>query len=76
LIKPEGDKQARLYTQTVVMENGQVFIPRSAPWLEDFKHEILSFPFGKHDDQVDSLSQFLTWLDQQKRRGQVRVRDF
>lgn len=75
MMKAEGDKQARLYSQTVVMESGQVFIPRSASWLEDFKHEILSFPYGKHDDQVDSLSQFLTWLD--RRRGaQPRTRDF
>jgi predicted phage terminase large subunit-like protein len=43
------------------MEAGQVFIPESAPWLADYLNEILAFPNGKYDDQVDSTSQFLTW---------------
>ena len=30
-------------------------IPTSAPWLSEFKSELLSFPAGKHDDQVDAL---------------------
>jgi hypothetical protein len=27
--------------------------------MEEFKKEILSFPKGKHDDQIDALSQAL-----------------
>ena len=34
----------------------------SAPWLGEFLTELLSFPNGRHDDQVDSVSQFLRWL--------------
>ena len=30
-------------------------IPTSAPWFSQFKSELLSFPAGKHDDQVDAL---------------------
>ena len=26
-----------------------------APWYADFRAELLSFPAGKHDDQVDAL---------------------
>ena len=36
------------------------------PWLEDFKAEILAFPAGRHDDQVDALSQFLGWADEKR----------
>jgi hypothetical protein len=39
-----------------------VFLPRSATWLDEFKSELLQFPHGRHDDQVDRLSQFLGWV--------------
>ena len=29
--------------------------------------ELLAFPHGRHDDQVDSIAQALAWLDQRKR---------
>ncbi len=49
----------RMQTQTAVIEAGRVFAPKSAPWLADFQDEVTKFPAAKHDDQVDSLSQFL-----------------
>ena len=61
-IQPDGDKESRMLTESPVIEAGQVILPREAPWLADFLHEILNFPKGTHDDQVDSLSQFLFWL--------------
>ncbi len=30
-------------------------MPTRAPWLPDLKAELLAFPTGKHDDQVDAL---------------------
>jgi phage terminase large subunit-like protein len=39
--------------------NGQVFFPREAPWLVDFENELLAFPNGRHDDQVDAVFQAL-----------------
>jgi predicted phage terminase large subunit-like protein len=50
------DKIARSATAVVRIEAGQVFWPSSAPWLVDWEAEHLSFPFGKHDDQVDTTS--------------------
>ena len=44
------------------IEAGHVHLPNSAPWLGEFLTELLSFPNGRHDDQVDSVSQFLRWL--------------
>jgi len=61
--KPEGDKIMRLHAQTPIIEAGRVFLPKTAPWLSDFEREVLGFPNVRHDDQVDSLSQFLKWAD-------------
>jgi predicted phage terminase large subunit-like protein len=47
--------------QSAKIEAGQVHLPKDAPWLDDFKSELLAFPKGHHDDQVDSVSQFLCW---------------
>jgi len=58
-IKPDGDKIMRMATQTAPIEAGAVHLPRDAPWLDEFKKEILSFPKGRHDDQIDALSQGL-----------------
>jgi hypothetical protein len=33
-----------------------------ASWLDAFQREILQFPNGRHDDQIDSLSQYLSWI--------------
>ncbi len=61
-VKPRGDKVMRLAAQTPTIEAGRVFLPRGAPWLDDFLHELMLFPKGRHDDQVDSLSQALAYI--------------
>lgn len=61
LISVSKDKITRLSAVTAMIEQGQVFLPKGAPWLDNFKSELLQFPNGRHDDQVDSLSQFLNW---------------
>lgn len=60
---PEGSKQHRASQQTPKFERGEIFLPREAPWLRAFEEELLSFPHGRHDDQVDSVVQFLAALD-------------
>jgi predicted phage terminase large subunit-like protein len=45
--------------QTAPIEAGAVYRPTQAPWLDEFKKELLSFPLSKHDDQIDALSQAL-----------------
>jgi predicted phage terminase large subunit-like protein len=61
--RAEGDKISRLAHQSAKIEAGRVRLPDAAPWLEAFESEIAAFPNGKHDDQVDSLTQFLCALD-------------
>ncbi len=59
-IKPDRDKQSRLISQIDLFEGGSIVLPKDAPWLDAFVSELLSFP-GRHDDQVDALSQGLAW---------------
>lgn len=61
-VKPKGSKYERLIARTPLIEAGKVWIPDQAHWLEAFLHEVAMFPNGRHDDQIDSLSQALAWL--------------
>ena len=63
-VQPEGDKVMRLNAQTATIENGFVYLPREAPWLADYLHELTTFPNSKYDDQADSTSQALAWINQ------------
>ena len=58
-IRPDGDKVMRLSRNTPRIEAGFVYLPFNAPWLEDFELELMAFPGGTHDDQVDAFSQLL-----------------
>jgi predicted phage terminase large subunit-like protein len=55
------DKKTRMNGETAKLEAGSLILPKSASWLDDFLLEYLAFPGGKHDDQIDALSQFLNW---------------
>ena len=73
-IKPEGEKKMRMYANTAKIESGAVHVPQWAPWLDAFRHEILAFPAGRADDQVDALSQALTYLSVPESGG-IRIVD-
>lgn len=63
------DKVARARPIQARMRQGKVKIPTDAPWYEAFKKELLEFPGGKHDDQVDAfayLGQLLETMQQPK----------
>ena len=70
-ITPEGDKLVRLEAQTYLIEAGHVFLPKEAHWLDIFMSELLGFPNSKHDDQVDSVSQFLKWAWKDSQRPKI-----
>ena len=61
---PEADKIMRMNAQTATIENGFVYLPCEASWLDDYRYELMIFPNGKYDDQVDSTSQALAWMTQ------------
>jgi predicted phage terminase large subunit-like protein len=58
-VKPTLDKVMRMNAHTARIEAGCVHLPRRASWLDEFRKEIMAFPAGKLDDQVDALSQGL-----------------
>lgn len=63
LLQPSRiEKTARLMAQAARFEAGQVFLPREADWLATYLSELLAFPLGRHDDQVDTTSQALKYL--------------
>ena len=61
-IQPRGEKSLRFVNVTPMFENGTVLLPEHAPWLDEYTDELCGFPSTKHDDQVDSTSQALMWL--------------
>jgi predicted phage terminase large subunit-like protein len=67
-IRPDRDKISRAESCTPLLESGRVFIPESAPWLNDFLDELSGFPNSGHDDQTDAATQALNYL-----RGQSGV---
>ncbi len=60
-ITPKASKLARARAATPQIEAGDVWLPR-ARWAEELVEEAAAFPLGKHDDQVDALSQLLNYL--------------
>lgn len=57
----DRDKVTRLYVQAAKFEAGRVYFPKSAPYLAELEAELLTFPQGKFDDQVDSITQALAF---------------
>ena len=46
---------------------------RDAPWIAELQREVSLFPNGKHDDQVDSLTQFLRWFAEPRLMPRIRA---
>lgn len=59
------DKQRRAQAIRGRIAMGMVYFPRFAPWYEEARRELLTFPQATHDDFVDFLSLIgrgLDWL--------------
>jgi predicted phage terminase large subunit-like protein len=61
-LMPKNDKVTRFAAVSAMIEAGRLVLPEDAPWLAAFEDELLRFPNGMHDDQVDALTQYLDWL--------------
>lgn len=61
-VRAEGTKEMRMRAQTAIIEQGRVWLPREAPWVNDYLHELSMFPNGKYADQVDSTSHALKFI--------------
>ena len=69
--RPQVDKETRFAAQTAKIETGDFVLPREAPWLDELRHELLAFPHGRHDDQVDAMAQFLDWTGRSRGRRAI-----
>jgi predicted phage terminase large subunit-like protein len=50
-----GDKAVRAQSMRGRMALDGLYVPARASWLADLRAELLSFPAGGHDDQVDAI---------------------
>lgn len=55
-LKATKDKISRALPIAARLESGKIFFPKHAVWLNDFENELIAFPNGKHDDQVDAFA--------------------
>lgn len=63
-VSPEGSKTARAHAVTPLFEAGNVYLPDKSvyEWVPALVDELLQFPTGAHDDQVDALTQGISRL--------------
>jgi predicted phage terminase large subunit-like protein len=73
-INPRGDKEFRFDGVIPMFTTGMVLLPESAHWLPDYEAELIAFPNGKFDDQVDTTSQYLEHVRQGVKLGTVKLK--
>lgn len=59
----KNDKAIRARSIQARMSLQGLYVPSGQAWYPDFRAELLSFPVGKHDDQVDALGLIGQLLD-------------
>ena len=70
-VKVDSDKETRASATTGLFDNGCVFFPRESNFINSLMGEMMQFPNSKHDDQVDSVVQFLNWANKPKQKVQA-----
>lgn len=59
-VNPHASKTSRAYAVQPIIEAGNVWLKRGAQFTEQLIEEATVFPSGKHDDQVDAMTQALS----------------
>lgn len=62
-IKVDRDKVSRAHAVVPLWEAGKVRVPEGADWVRDFLDQLYGFPKLAHDDDVDSFTQALNYLN-------------
>jgi predicted phage terminase large subunit-like protein len=78
-MKLDGDKVMRISAQAAQFHAGSVHFPENAPWLGELLAELLAFPGVKHDDQVDSISQalgYINWIESHRIRSRPIIGNY
>jgi predicted phage terminase large subunit-like protein len=55
-VRPERDKVSRARLLAARAEAGAVYVRKRAVWWDELEAEIMAFPNGRHDDQLDALA--------------------
>jgi predicted phage terminase large subunit-like protein len=67
-VTPEGGKVVRAQAAQPRVEAGNIHLPNPRPhgtliadraWIDDFLHQLIMFPHGAHDDDVDAFTQLV-----------------
>src|SRR5579859_2326163 len=65
-VNPEGGKLARAQATAPLWEAGSILLPDpqvyGLHWMDDYLHNICTFPKAAHDDDVDATTQALIWM--------------
>lgn len=66
---PDRDKVSRVYAASPMLEAGRVWLPSNKRWADDLMEELITFPHGRHDDQVDALVMAVHYMRESWRLG-------
>jgi predicted phage terminase large subunit-like protein len=66
-------KEFRFDKVSPMFEAGSVYLPKRAVWLAAYEKELIAFPNGKNDDQVDMTSQYLDWSRKRRVGGTKKL---
>jgi len=58
----KGSKEERFALAASYLETGQIALLRNAEYFAELRRELLAFPEGRYDDQVDAISLFVRRL--------------
>ncbi|WP_341764243.1 phage terminase large subunit [Candidatus Tisiphia endosymbiont of Beris chalybata] len=74
-IKPKFDKITRFASSSTLFQTA-AYLPKQSAFNSILLNELLSFPYSKNDDIVDSISQFLNFMKEQSVKQVARIREF
>ena len=63
-LRPVGGrtKQERVEKHLHSFVDGKVYVLNNQPWTVDFRNELVRFPLGRYNDQVDALTLYLEYM--------------
>lgn len=77
LVGTGGGSEARAEVASITFESGNVYFPHKSlhPWVEELEQELLGFPMGRWDDQVDCVSHAVTILAESVQESYKKAMD-
>jgi predicted phage terminase large subunit-like protein len=63
-LRPVGgrNKEERLAKHLHFFVDGRIYVLKNQPWTVDFRNELVRFPVGRYDDQLDALTLYLEYM--------------